>query len=245
MSATALELRGKRANLVDEARKILDGMKDGRFASQEEENRYNAIDTEIDQLGATIEKVERQETRERELAAAANSAAAKPGANSSGAGSERAAVEAKEERVGRLTVVRNQEQIERSKLLRRFIRGDLGAAGVHELRALQADDDVNGGYTVRPEEFVARLIKAVDDMVFMRQLGTVMPVTSSESIGAPSLDSDPADADWTTEIATGNEDSSMAFGKVSRWACSRRAMTASAPPATSAPAARPPSPRTA
>jgi hypothetical protein len=36
----------------------------------------------------------------------------------------------------------------------------------------------------------------------------------SATAGAPSLDADPSDADWTTELATtGNEDTSMAFGK--------------------------------
>ena len=32
-------------------------------------------------------------------------------------------------------------------------------------------------------------------------------------MGVPTLDTDPADADWTSELATGSEDSDMAFGK--------------------------------
>ena len=32
-------------------------------------------------------------------------------------------------------------------------------------------------------------------------------------MGVPSLETDPADADWTSEIAIGGEDSSMATGK--------------------------------
>jgi hypothetical protein len=38
-------------------------------------------------------------------------------------------------------------------------------------------------------------------------------VANSNGLGAPSLDNDPADADWTTELATGSEDSTMSFGK--------------------------------
>ena len=32
-------------------------------------------------------------------------------------------------------------------------------------------------------------------------------------MGAPSLDVDPSDADWTTELQTGAEDTAMRFGK--------------------------------
>jgi HK97 family phage major capsid protein len=75
------------------------------------------------------------------------------------------------------------------------------------------DSDEAGGYTVASEQFVNRLIKAVDDLVFIRGLATTQTVTSAHSLGAPSLDADPADADWTAEILTGSEDSTMDFGK--------------------------------
>jgi HK97 family phage major capsid protein len=35
----------------------------------------------------------------------------------------------------------------------------------------------------------------------------------AETIGAPTLDTDVDDADWTSELATGSEDSSLAFGR--------------------------------
>ena len=82
-----------------------------------------------------------------------------------------------------------------------------------ELRALQVDSDEAGGYLVAPEQFVAELIKAVDNAVFIRQLATVHPLTTSASLGAPALDADPADADWTSEIGSAAEDSTMDFGK--------------------------------
>jgi HK97 family phage major capsid protein len=50
-------------------------------------------------------------------------------------------------------------------------------------------------------------------MVFIRGKATKFRLDSAASMGAPSLDADPADADWTSELATGNEDSTMAFGK--------------------------------
>jgi HK97 family phage major capsid protein len=82
-----------------------------------------------------------------------------------------------------------------------------------EKRALQMDSDVAGGFTVAPQQFVADLIQAVDNAVFMRGLATVSQLIGAHSIGRPSLDTDVADSDWTSELATGNEDSDMGFGK--------------------------------
>lgn len=82
-----------------------------------------------------------------------------------------------------------------------------------ECRALQVDASTAGGYLVAPEQFMNELIIFVNNYVFMRQLSTVMQVKNADSLGVPSLDTDPADSDWTSELNTGTEDSSMAFGK--------------------------------
>jgi HK97 family phage major capsid protein len=66
---------------------------------------------------------------------------------------------------------------------------------------------------VASEQFVDILIKAVDDAVFIRQRATKFRLDSAASMGSPYLAADPADADWTAEIATGSEDSTMSFGK--------------------------------
>lgn len=82
-----------------------------------------------------------------------------------------------------------------------------------EFRAMQVDQDTTGGYLQTPQQMVDQLLKAVDNQVFMRQLGTVYRVPNAESLGVPSLDADPADPTRTTEILTGDEDSTMALGK--------------------------------
>lgn len=83
-----------------------------------------------------------------------------------------------------------------------------------ELRALQADLSVSGGYLVAPQVIANTLLKAVDDEVFMRTLANVLPpLERAESVGLPYLAADPADAAWTSELAVGTEDSTMAFGK--------------------------------
>ena len=81
-----------------------------------------------------------------------------------------------------------------------------------EARAVQADDFAAGGSLVAPVLFQRDLIQAVDDLVYLRQWGTVRTLVGAQSAGYPSLDADPADADWTSELSTGSEDTSMATG---------------------------------
>lgn len=95
----------------------------------------------------------------------------------------------------------------------RYIRGGINSLTEAERRDLQMDADTQGGFLVPPQEFAAALIQAVDDSVWIRQFATVETVTQAESLGIASLDADPADADWTTEVAVGGTDSSMKFGK--------------------------------
>jgi HK97 family phage major capsid protein len=82
-----------------------------------------------------------------------------------------------------------------------------------ELRGLQVDIDTAGGYLVTPQQFAAELIAIVDNLVFIRRHATVMTLTNATTLGVPSRDVDIADSDWTSELATGNEDTALAFGK--------------------------------
>lgn len=86
--------------------------------------------------------------------------------------------------------------------------------GDFDFRAFQADNPTEGGYLSRGEQFVMQLIQAIDDNVFIRQMATVQQVgTGNTSLGAPSLDTDAEDTDWTVELDTGNEEDTMRFGK--------------------------------
>lgn len=97
--------------------------------------------------------------------------------------------------------------------LRQYISGGFSGLSGGERAALQVDSDTRGGTMVLPEEFVAQLIKAVDDRLYLRSLCTVLPLTNAESVGVPTLEDDPADADWTSEVNIGGEDSTMSTGK--------------------------------
>lgn len=85
--------------------------------------------------------------------------------------------------------------------------------GMDELKALQVDVDTLGGYLVAPQEFVATLIQVVDDLVFVRGLSTVQTLTQGVSLGSPSLDTDLADASWTSELSPGAQNDALRFGK--------------------------------
>lgn len=95
---------------------------------------------------------------------------------------------------------------------RSYLRMGPNGLRSEEARALQADADTDGGYLV-PQVFAKDLLKAVDDILWIRKLATVHQLGQADSLGIPSLDADPADADWTVELGTGSEDSSMKLGK--------------------------------
>jgi HK97 family phage major capsid protein len=80
-------------------------------------------------------------------------------------------------------------------------------------RDVQADIDFVGGFLTMPQQFVNQLLKFTDNLLFIRQLATKFTLPNAQSLGAPALDTDPDDADWTSELATGNEDEAMRFGK--------------------------------
>ena len=50
-------------------------------------------------------------------------------------------------------------------------------------------------------------------MVFIRKLARIEQVRNAESLGVPKIDSNPDDADWTTEVQAVTEDTGLAFGR--------------------------------
>jgi len=189
------EMKQKRFKLVKDARALLDlAEKEKRELTAEETTKYEAMMAEVDTLGGKIEKEERVATLETEVSDVESA------------------------------IDRGQPDNADSKRYGEAFRQLLAATDsseymqalqnrASEARALQMDADPAGGYTVVPQEFVADLIKAIDDQVFIRQMATVYQVPKAQTLGAPSLDADPADPTWTSELLIGDEDSTMAFGK--------------------------------
>lgn len=203
MSAKLKELRDARGQAVADARAILDKADaEKRSVSPEENVKYTELFTKQEELRGAIEREENLVRAEREAA----EATLRTADNERGLARGKAGDQGAEVRGPRDS---DEYRAAFSKLLSQGARSLSDA----EARALQADSDTAGGFTVAPQQFVAQLIKNIDDLVFVRQRATKFRVSSSESLGAASLAADPADSDWTTELATGSEDSTMSFGK--------------------------------
>ncbi len=191
MNEKIRRLRQERAAVVVQMRAILDGVeKEKRDLNGDETTNYETMEKELQRQEKEIEREERLYQIETGLR---NQSNIPPPAND-GSDAE-------------------QRTKKQSAIFSRFLQYGKEQLSGEEIRALQADSETVGGFLVAPQQFVATLIKAVDNLVVMRQFATIISVTKAASLGVPSLDADPADADWTKEIATGSEDSTMAFGK--------------------------------
>ncbi|MFJ6386441.1 phage major capsid protein [Streptomyces sp. NPDC091972] len=99
------------------------------------------------------------------------------------------------------------------KAFRTYLLNGRAALSEQQVRALNMGSDPEGGFLMAPQQFVQQLLKNMDDMVAIRRLATVQQLTSAESLGVPTLDTDLNDADWTSEVATGSQDDALRFGK--------------------------------
>jgi HK97 family phage major capsid protein len=192
---TLQEMLEQRNKLLADARALNDkAMAESRDFTGEEQAQYDAMFKDIDSLNNRITREQDLQAREAALAQSQGTRAAQyetPGAPGGAAGDN---------------LTPHQRGFRAYLVGQRHIPEE-------ENRALQAGADVSGGYIVAPQQFIASLIKAVDDQVFLRQRATKYTVATAESLGVPSLDHNPADADWTSELATGSEDTTMDFGK--------------------------------
>lgn len=192
MSMRALELRRRRAKAVADARAIIDVAEtraDGqKTLTQDEERQFQAFMAEADKLLKDVETEERLSSMERELGGGNG----RPGGGTPGGGAGDDVA---------------------SRAYRKYLTvGGRQLLSADESRALQADSDIAGGYLVMPRQQSQQLIQVVDDLVFIRKLATIEKVTAAQGLGIASLDADPADPDWSTEIKAVNFDSSMQLG---------------------------------
>ncbi len=80
-------------------------------------------------------------------------------------------------------------------------------------KALSAGVDNAGGFWITPEVFSTEIISALEDMVVMRQLGTVMPAIPRGTRLVIRTASDLSDAEWTSEITTAAADTATPAGQ--------------------------------
>ena len=88
-----------------------------------------------------------------------------------------------------------------------------GSLSEAERKDLSASTDAQGGFLTAPAQTVQAFIKFIDDEVYLRQLATVWPLDVGVELTAPSWETDPADADWTTEIQAVSFDTAARTGQ--------------------------------
>lgn len=221
--ATINELKQNRAKLVADARAI--------HAKAETEKRdMNAGETEsfnkiMDvELGTADKAIEAAEKNDRNLAKLKSeeerlleSSGRRADPNPLG-GAAKPATEFRYTSAGgreRVIPLRGERSTEvYNSAFRRSLIDPMSMLKLDEQRALAGDSDTAGGFLVVPQQFAAQMIAALDNAVFIRRLANVLPpIEKAESLGIPTRENDLADTDWTSEIGTGSEDSSLNFGK--------------------------------
>lgn len=208
---TLQEMMEKRAGIIAQARAIVDKAdEEKRSLTEEETQNFDKAMDDAQELQGEVDRRQKLEALEVTLRESAGSPvhtqmeSGGPDARQHDDGMDGQDAHQHEEQ-------RKYEMFQR--VLPAFLSGDYRGLGDAERRALQQDLDASGGYLVPPVKFIEGLLKAVDNLVFMRQWATKNDAKTADSLGIVSLDSDPADPTWTAELNFGSEDSSMAFGK--------------------------------
>lgn len=222
---TSKQLLEARAKDINDARGIMDKAKtEDREPTAEETQSFDKLmksaaemKTQADQIVANAKRMSDLEAEELSLEGSQGRLGSLEQANNS--------LESKSKKSGvfklkdsvcgdtrNISLTGNRSSVEHKAAFRSYLLQ--GSQGVGVQAALQKDIDTAGGYLSATEQFMAELIRKVDDLVFMRSLGRVLaPLMTADSLGIPSLDNDPADPTWTSELSTGDEDTDMNFGK--------------------------------
>lgn len=211
--AQAIALREERATLITTARSITETAEnEKRDFTTEENTRYEALWNDINSLGSRAERLDKEAR-----ALAESSELEGRGAPGAGAPGGENAKLSTFENIKRADVRENFERIARANATDFRFSEDYRAAfrdycRTGENRALSAGSDPDGGFTV-PAAVLAGFMEKVRDSVFIESFATTDMLTTGDSLGRVTLETRPDDADWTSEIATGSEDGSTAFGQ--------------------------------
>lgn len=180
MSTTAA-MRDERKRLIDEQRRLLQPVIDGKRAmTGEEREKIEQLDQAIEGLKATIDAAEKLETAERAYVPETQ----RPAPTTAAAGTE------------------DQAKAYRTAFWRQMRHGQAGL-GPDELRVMAVGTDTSGGYTV-PDEFRRELVTKLDELNIMRRYATIVQ-TNSGTLTIPVITTRTAAA-WKAENAAYAED---------------------------------------
>lgn len=212
------ELKQQKVTLFNQAKAIKDAAdKEKRAMTQEEQNNWDSIMNKWTDLKRDIDQREQLAAMEGDInSGEGRSTHSDPSdtGNQRGKGIDISKFPARYQAALRELQKRNDFRMkpDYAGVLDPFFRdGEL--PNVNK-RDLQLTDGPKGGYIAPPPQFVAGLLMAMDADLFFRQPGfaTVITLNSTEGYEA-SLDADPEDGEWTTEVKELTDDDEMTFGK--------------------------------
>lgn len=199
------DLLEQRANLVEQARALQrKANEESRSLASDEQGQFDKLMDEADAIKAKADELHSDEEQR-----AANSKRLEDAEKDLSEVRKRVT---SPEGFDKRETSKQKAESEYRKAFSSYLRNGENALNANEQRALSAGLATEGGYMV-PEEAMGPFIQAVNNVSWMRQLATVIPVGNAMSLGAVSLDNDPADPTWTSELLIGTEDSTMSFGK--------------------------------
>ena len=181
-----------------------------RSMTAEERQNYDRAMTEQAEIKGDIERVEAREAVERDLA---TSRGRQTESNDPSNGNEArgtkslASLEYRGQKIEGVHRLAERSSEQYNKSFRNYISAEKRVAA-----SFANDIDADGGYLHAPYQFVMELIKALDNAVFIRKYARVLPVTTTDSLGIPTMTVRPGDADWTSEVGTITPDATAQFG---------------------------------
>ena len=108
-------------------------------------------------------------------------------------------------------VFASDDDVKYSLAMAKLWKDGKDALSAEERKALATAPGAAGGFLVG-DTYTGRFIEGLGDVVVMRQIATVLPPIAGGSSVTPSEDSELSDAEWTSEVGTGSEDTVEPFG---------------------------------
>lgn len=183
-----VEMLQSRAKMTAEIRSVVDiAETEKRELTVEDNEKISKLEADFDKVSKEIDFEQRQQAREKVLEGTLN----KP-------------VDSGIERNS------NDKNAEYRANFNRTLSGEINIA---ELRALQADSVTQAGYLIAPEQFVAELIKELDNQFIVGNYARKFTLTKAASLGFPKMTARMAKAVRGAEIVAPTADSTLTFGK--------------------------------
>lgn len=191
----SVQLRQERKKLIEDNRTLLNKADaEKREFTAEENQEYEKRDADIDALDSKIERIEKQEEREKSLGDFVSD--------------KRVSNPADEPE----TPEKESKEIQK-RAFSKFLLHGKDSLSREEVRALNVTTGSQGGYLQAPEVFVQELLKDVDNRVFIRQRASKFTLTSGQSLGVPTLVGRASAATRGGEAQTPTENTGISFGK--------------------------------